>query len=118
MTRDIPPHSLGLGGDGDEVAAIAEVEHRFGVTLNYSDARRWQTVGDVFVVLQTELPPEQAASEGTWRLFTQALSQETGVDPTKITRETLLLGTSRTGWRGYLFAVVIGLIVLAASRFW
>lgn len=33
--------SLGLGGDGDEVNAIGDVEREFGVNLDKSDASSW-----------------------------------------------------------------------------
>ena len=41
-----------------EVAAIQGVERRFGVKLDYSHARDWVTVGDVFSLLREELPAE------------------------------------------------------------
>jgi hypothetical protein len=42
-----PLDTLGLGGDGDEIAAITEVERQFDVRLDYSTAGDWRTVGRV-----------------------------------------------------------------------
>ena len=39
------PKSVGLGGDGDEIAAIDDVERAFGVKLDYADVSRWLTAG-------------------------------------------------------------------------
>lgn len=50
--QNLPPATLGLWGDGDEIAAIEEVEERFGVKLDTSTAASWLTVGDVFAALQ------------------------------------------------------------------
>ena len=101
MTRgqNLPPHSLGLGGDGDEIDAVREVERRFGVQLDYSDAHTWSTAGDVFTALRRALPAEQANAPQTWSTFADAISAETGVDPTKVEPRTLLLGTSGFDWR-------------------
>jgi len=92
---NLPPISLGLGGDGDEVDAIGDVERRFGVTLDYSQADGWRTVGDVFGALQQALPAETAQTSQTWPIFTQAISAETGVDPLLVTKDTLLLAQAR-----------------------
>lgn len=100
--------SLGLGGDGDEIAAIEEVESTFGVTLDYSDAGNWSTVGDVHSALIRMLSAEEAAKPDVWARFTEAISRETGVDPTRIGPETeLLLGGG--GW---------GSVWRAAAWFW
>ena len=56
-----PPQSVGLGGDGDEVSAIQEVEAEFGVQLDCSDAPNWATAGDVYRALCRVLPAEEAA---------------------------------------------------------
>lgn len=101
---DLPPCSLGLGGDGDEIAAIREVERRFGVSLDYSDAHRWRTVGDVFSALQQALPAERTTAGDTWSNFRETISQETDVDPSGVTQATLLLRQSRFDWR-ILFVV-------------
>ncbi len=113
-----PPASLGLGGDGDEIAAITEVERVFGVRLDYTDSRQWTTVGDVYAALKQALPLEQAAESGTWLLFTQAISKETGVDPQKVNADTLLLGKAIFDMRiALVVACVLG-ISLAFARHW
>jgi hypothetical protein len=85
------PHSVGLGGDGDEVAAIRDVEEAFGVSLDQADAPGWRTAGDVYASLCRALPPEEAARPGTWDRFASALARETGVDPQAITPDSPLL---------------------------
>jgi hypothetical protein len=110
IAENIPPVSLGLGGDGDEVAAIKEVERRFGVQLDYSDSQGWTTVGDVFAALQRALPAERAAARDTWTHFAEAISFETGVDSSQVTTATLLLGQHR--FSGRLLVVVAILIGL------
>lgn len=113
-----PPRCLGLCGDGDEIAAITEVEHRFGVRFDYSDARNWTTVGDVFEALRRTLPLEQAAADDTWARFAEAICMETGVDPSRVTQETLLLGQRRFDWRVVaVVATVLG-VMLALVRHW
>lgn len=109
--RNQPPFSLGLGGDGDEIQAISEVERHFGVKLDYSDASRWTTAGDVFTALQRALPSEQAKAVETWPAFAKAICGETAVDPSKVTRETLLLGKGRLDRRILLIvAMLVGLV--------
>ena len=118
IAENHPPRSLGLGGDGDEIAAINEVERCFGVRLDYSDSQTWTTTGDVFAALQKTLPAEQATADDTWARFVKAISSETGVDPSRVTRETLLLGQHRFNRRVLLvFAILIGL-TLAVVRYW
>jgi len=109
---NMPPHSLGLAGDGDEIAAISEVEQCFGVQLDYSDAGRWLTVGDVFRALRRALPLEYGASDDAWLRFRDAISREAGVEPSKVTAETLLLGGSRFDWR---LALLLGCLVGGAA---
>jgi hypothetical protein len=91
--------SVGLGGDGDEIAAIDEVEAVFGVTLDYADAPTWETAGDVFRSLQTSLPADIANAPDTWDRFAAALTHETGVDPATITPDSPLLDEALP-WRG------------------
>lgn len=93
------PASVGLGGDGDEIAAIDEVEAVFGVTLDYADAPTWHTAGDVFPTLQNSLPAEIANGPDTWDRFATALTHETGVDPATITPNSPLLDVALP-WRG------------------
>lgn len=94
---EVKPASVGLGGDGDEIAAIDEVEATFGVTLDYADAPTWQTAGDVFRSLR--LPADVANAPDTWDRFAAALTHETGVDPATITPDSPLLDEALP-WRG------------------
>lgn len=93
------PVSVGLGGDGDEIAAIDEVEATFGVTLDYADAPTWQTAGDVFRSLRNALPTDVANAPDNWDRFAAALTHETGVDPATITPDSPLLDET-VSWRG------------------
>lgn len=113
-----PPLSLGLGGDGDEMAAITEVERCFGIRLDYSDSRNWTAVGDVFAALQRALPADQAAAHDTWARFAAAISMETGVDASRITHETLLLGQHRFDRRLLLIVAILIGFTLAVARHW
>ena len=88
------PISVGLGGDGDEIAAIDDVENAFGVKLDYSGASSWVTAGDVFDELRKALPHEDREGADLWERFATALSAETGVDPKKIERGSPLLSQS------------------------
>lgn len=118
LAENNSPFSLGLSGDGDEIASIGDVEDRFGVRLDYSNSQSWKTVGDVFAALQQALPSERATAGDTWRLFTEAISVETGVDPSQVTHETLLLGQHRFDRRLLLvIAVLIG-PTLAIVQHW
>jgi hypothetical protein len=89
--NDRIPQSVGLGGDGDEIAAIEDVEKAFGVTLDDADAPHWYTAGDVFASLCKALPAEEGGKPDAWERFTVALSQETGVDPKSIETNSPLL---------------------------
>ena len=82
--------SLGLGGDGDEVDAITQVEREFGVTLPYEQAPSWETVGHVFQSLISVLPGDYAEEE-IWARFTAAISLETGAEPSQVMPATRLL---------------------------
>jgi hypothetical protein len=75
------PQSVGLGGDGDEIAAIEDVERAFGVTLDTADAAGWVTAGDVYASLYRVLPPERLAEGDLWPRFASALAGGAGVDP-------------------------------------
>ncbi len=112
------PVSLGLVGDGDEIAAITEVELSFGVRLDYTGARHWVTVGDVFAALQQALPSQQAAESGTWLRFRQAISKETDVDPQEVTADTLLLGNPGFDMRIALVVASIFVVSLAIALHW
>jgi 8-oxo-dGTP pyrophosphatase MutT (NUDIX family) len=86
-----PHHNVGLGGDGDEVAAIREVEEEFGVRLDYTDAQNWVTAGDVYAALCKALPPEELENPGVWGRFAEALCRETGIPASTLTAESGLL---------------------------
>jgi hypothetical protein len=90
-----PSQSVGLGGDGDEAAAIREVEAAFGVRLDCSDASNWLTAGDVYQALCRALPAGEAAKPDLWDRFAEALTRETGVDPKRIRAESTLLSQTR-----------------------
>jgi len=89
--RRTRPRSVGLGGDGDEISAIEEVEAEFNVTLDYSNAHEWATAGDVYAALRMALPAGEADQPGVWDRFAQALCRETGVPPPDISAESMLL---------------------------
>ncbi|MCJ2182387.1 hypothetical protein MTR62_06680 [Novosphingobium sp. 1949] len=112
------PSSVGLGGDGDELFAIDDVERAFGVELDKADASRWHTAGDLFASLCEKLPVD-ARHEEIWPRFTEVLTSQTGVDPNAIETESPLLTQSRfwvhvvnvsaAAW----IASAVGLLVLA-----
>lgn len=89
------PQSVGLGGDGDEIFAINDVERAFGVKLDKTDAPHWHTAGDVFSSLCKALPADRRDESGLWTRFSEALSAQTGVDPKTIEKESPLLSQSR-----------------------
>lgn len=89
------PKTVGLGGDGDEIAAIGDVERAFGVKLDYGDAPHWVTAGDVFASLQKALREDERSKPELWDRFAIALSGETGVNPQDIEGDSPLLSQSR-----------------------
>jgi hypothetical protein len=93
MSADRPEQleTIGLGGDGDEVAAIEAVERHFGIALDDSDAPRWRTAGDVFGSLLKALPPGWHDRDDLWPAFAAILCEETGADPSRVRPDTLLL---------------------------
>ena len=101
--------NLGLFGDGDEISAIDEVERCFSVALDYSDAARWHSVGDVHAALLAALPAERRGAPDLWGRFPRAMARETSVDPALISPETLLLSPSnRRSWRAIVaFAALV-----------
>lgn len=88
------PTSVGLGGDGDEIVAIDDVERAFGVKLDRAHAAQWHTAGDVFASLCQALPTD-SGDDDLWSRFTQVLTDQTGVDPKVIQKESPLLSQSR-----------------------
>lgn len=88
------PKSVGLGGDGDEIVAIDDVERAFGVKLDKAHAPQWHTAGDVFASLCQALPAD-IRDDGLWSRFTEVLTVQTGVDPRAIKKDSPLLSRSR-----------------------
>ncbi len=113
------PHGVGLAGDGDEVAAIEQVEEVFGVVLDDRDAHSWRTAGDVFQSLLKALPPHAAGDVATWNRFAEALAFETGIDPGLITPDSPLLLPDKGVWggikEGCLTVIVLWLILLIVA---
>ena len=105
--------SVGLGGDGDEIYAIADVESAFGVKLDYSDAEGWRTAGDVFAALQAALPEQERKRPDVWTRFAVALCGQTGVNPNDIGIDSPLLSDTRL-WAWLADVSAIGWIVVAA----
>lgn len=117
-----PPKSVGLGGYGDEISAIYDVERAFGVKLDYADAPGWRTAGDVFTSLQRILPAEKLNSPDLWQRFAVALCGQTDVNPNDIDRDSPLLSQSRFWVRladasavAWIVAFVGFLVLLAAA---
>ena len=110
--ENVAATSVGLGGDGDEVAAIQEVERTFGVELDPTDAPKWVTAGDVFSSLLEKLPPDERAQPKRWVRFAEAITRETGVDPTTISPASPLLSTTRVPY--WVIGVAIALIFALA----
>ena len=92
---DEHPKSVGLGGDGDELFAIDDVERAFNVKLDYADAARWKTAGDLFASLQKVLPERERDGPEMWAKFATALAGQTGIDPSDIQPGSPLLSESR-----------------------
>ena len=88
------PASVSLGGDGDEILAIDDVERAFGVELDKADASHWHTAGDVFSSLRKALPVGASDDGELWARFIEALTQQTGVDPKTIEKDSPLLAQS------------------------
>lgn len=104
-----PLETIGLGGDGDEVDAIAAVETHFGISLDKGDAPAWVTAGDLYRSLLKALPPDQDKMDDLWPEFTRVLCDETGADPKRVDPDTLLLGlplrTVAARWLSRLFGL-------------
>jgi hypothetical protein len=89
-----PIQSVGLGGDGDEISALREVEEAFGVRLDDADADSWHCAGDVYAALLRALPTGEADQPGVWDRFAEALCRDTGISPSSICPESELLSES------------------------
>src|SRR3712207_6491515 len=103
-----PPLSVGLGGDGDEIAAVRDVEEEFGVVLDYADAPSWDTAGDLYASLCKALPKNGRPDTDHWIRFVTALSRETGVDPALIGPDSPLLTDRPVNY--WLIGLFIGAI--------
>ena len=84
------PH-LSLAGDGDEVAAIEDVEREFGTMFVPNERPQWLTIGDVFNDLLTALGPDASDDATIWPRFCRAITLDTGDDPSTLVRETRFL---------------------------
>ena len=115
MARDgaSPLKTLDLGGDGDAIPALADVEREFGVRLDYSDARNWRTAGDLFGALKQELPSETHNGDDVWGRFTAAISLKNGLDPSRVTASTLLIGKPLPYGRLWLIGAIVGVTAAA-----
>ena len=89
MSGDV--HDLGLAGDGDEIAAIEDVEREFSVRLDYAGASEWTKVRDVYDALLAQLPSEEAERVDTWNRFARAIAAETGIPASKVSLESGLV---------------------------
>ena len=99
--QDTPIYNVGLGGDGDEVAAIEDVEREFGVVLPNSDAAHWMTAGDVFASLLNALPANAAEDPQVWNRFTKALAGQSGIEPALVSKASPLLLPQSAFWAGF-----------------
>ena len=113
MTANTPV-SVGLGGDGDEIAAIDEVERAFGIKLDYSDAPQWLTAGDVFDSLRKALPADKRDTSDLWERFSAAICGVTGVNPKAIERGSPLLSDSRFWARMADVSAVVWIVIILA----
>lgn len=93
--NDGSPVSVGLGGDGDEIVAIQDVERLFNVRLDYADAPRWITAGDVFASLEKALSKKDAPEPDAWTRFAESLASHTGIDAALVQPDSPLLTESR-----------------------
>lgn len=112
--------NVGLGGDGDEISAIEEVENEFGVRLDYSGAAQWCTVGDVYAALLAQLSPEEAKRADVWDRFSRAICRETGISPSRIGLESSLIAedglwVSVVSGRRVLFIFAIVAVIIAIN---
>ena len=107
--------SLSLGGDGDEVDAIEEVERRLDVKLDHGDAGTWVTAGDVYASVLAALPAERRDEDDLWTRFAEAIAEETGVDPTRVGPATLVIAPRPWHWHRFEIkaTIIASLTVLA-----
>ena len=82
---------LGLGGDGDEIDALSAIEREFAVTLAPADVGRFETAGDVWAALTSQLRLDEIEAAPHWPRFAAALCFESGADPEQLEESTRLL---------------------------
>jgi hypothetical protein len=111
-----PLASLGLGGDGDEINAIRDVERAFGVVLDYDDAPTWIAAGEVFESVRRALPPSARDDAGLWPRFAEAIARETGVDPARVAPGTVLLAPASRRWIALAAVAAVGAVVAVLTR--
>jgi len=109
------PPSVGLGGDGDEIAAVERIEARFGVKLDSSMAATWLTAGDIYRALCEKLPASARDSTETWESFALALTEETGVDPKLVEPKSPLLEAPTDRKKVALVIAVIVVLIAAGG---
>jgi hypothetical protein len=61
MTK-LPKNSLGLGGDGDEIIFVEEIESAFGIRFQREDMDGCATVGDIYDALCRHVQPVERGS--------------------------------------------------------
>lgn len=76
------------------------------MNLDYDEACKWVTAGDVSSSLLRSLPPHERERPETWDNFAKAIASETGADPVKIAPNSPLLSTARVSW--WVLAVIVG----------
>ncbi len=111
---------VSLAGDGDEIAAINEVEATFDVKLDYADAPRWRTAGDVFCSLLKVLPSDDVARPDKWERFAKALSRGTGLDPHAISKQSVLIDdtniwTPIADLSAIVWLIAIGIVLVGVA---
>jgi hypothetical protein len=116
------PTSVGLGGDGDEIAAIDDVERAFGVKLD-NGTLHVGSQRETYSLPSKSLPAEERDRPDVWKRFAVALCGQTGVNPDYIEPGSPLLSDSRL-WARLADAsavvwiiVAVGLLVLLATAF-
>ena len=116
--------SVGLGGDGDEIEAIEDVEKAFGVKFDPTEASNWHSAGDLFSSLCTLLPAHEIKQDNLWDRFAIALTGVTGVDPKMIKKDSPLIdingpwsSISRSRIAVWILLVVAALLVFGLRAF-
>ena len=77
--RPNPHPNIGMVGDGDDVAAIEEIEKDFGVSFDRDGLERIRTLGDLFDIL-IGMRPDLDRDE-SWQRYTEASRSSAGRTP-------------------------------------